>query len=170
MTGKNLGRTSRAESRVRGSESGITFMELLAVCVVISLLMMIIIPRIDLALRAGRRHAAAAQFTTAHAMARATAVRYSRASELHIDPDNGWFYVVVDTTLAGTGPKDTVGAIHRVGASDLTMTSTRTLLCFDRRGLASTTGACQAGDATVTFVSDGKADTVLTTTLGKILR
>ncbi len=145
-------------------------MELMAVCVVIGLLILIIIPRIDLALRAASRHSAAAQFTTAHAMARATAVRYSRPSELHIDPANGLFYVVVDTTLAGSGIKDTVGFIHRLGTSDLTITSTRTLLCFDRRGLASTVGTCQAGDATVTFVSNGKADTVITTTLGKILR
>src|SRR5437899_9946368 len=62
MTDKNLGRANPAESRVGDPESGVTFMELMAVCVVISLLVAIIIPRIDTAMRAGRRHSAAAQF------------------------------------------------------------------------------------------------------------
>lgn len=80
------------------------------------------------------------------------------------------FYVVIDTSLAGGGSKDTVGTLHRLASSDLAMTSTRALLCFDRRGLATTTGSCEPGDATVTFVSDGKADTVTTSALGKIIR
>lgn len=151
-------------------ESGITYMELMAVCVVIGLLILIIIPRIDFSLRAARRHAAAAQFATAHDMARAAASRYGRVAEFHIDPTNGLYYVAVDTTLNGTGTKDTVGMVHRLPAGDMTMTSTRTLVCFDRRGLASTAGSCQAGDATVTFVSGGKADTVTTSSLGRILR
>ena len=151
-------------------ESGITSMELMAVCVVIGMLIVIIIPRIDVSLRAARRHAAASQFATAHDMARAAAVRYGRVAEFHIDAANGVYYAAVDTTLNGTGTKDTVGLVHRLPASDMTMTSTRTLVCFDRRGLASTAGSCQGGDATVTFVSGGKADTVTTSTLGRILR
>ena len=170
MTERILGSKRNQGARVPTTESGITYMELLAVCVVIGMLIVIIVPRIDLSLRAARRHATAAQFATAHDMARAAAARYGRVAEFHIDAANGLYYVSVDTTLTGSGTKDTVGVVHHLPANDITMTSTRTLLCFDRRGLASTAGSCQAGDATVTFVSDGKADTVTTSTLGRILR
>jgi hypothetical protein len=50
------------------------------------------------------------------------------------------------------------------------MTSNRNLLCFDARGLASTAGSCQTGDAQVIFAESDKADTVTTTALGKVLR
>src|ERR1041384_728223 len=137
-------------TRVPAAESGITYMELMGVCVVIGILILIIIPRIDVSLRAARRHAAASQFATAHDMARAAAVRYGRVAEFHIDAANGVYYAAVDTTLNGTGTKDTVGLVHRLPASDMTTTSTRTLVCFDRRGLASTPRSCPAGGATGT--------------------
>src|ERR1041384_1873821 len=154
-------------TRVPAAESGITYMELMGVCVGIGLPTA---PRTGVSHRAARPHAAAPQFATAHDMARAAASRYGRVAELHIDPTNGLYYVAVDTTLNGTGTKDTVGIVHRLPAGDMTMTSTRTLVCFDRRGLASTPRSCPAGGATGTFVSGGKADTVTTSSLGRILR
>src|SRR5881409_3702057 len=111
MTEKILGRRRLPGTRVRAAESGITYMELMAVCVVIGMLILIIVPRIDVSLRAARRHAAAAQFATAHDMARAAAARYGRVAEFHIDAANGLYYVSVDTTLNGTGTKDTVGMV-----------------------------------------------------------
>jgi hypothetical protein len=50
------------------------------------------------------------------------------------------------------------------------MTSTRTLLCFDARGIASTSGTCEPGDAQVIFAEGVMRDTVATTALGKVLR
>jgi hypothetical protein len=52
----------------------------------------------------------------------------------------------------------------------LVMTSSRTLLCFDARGLPLVLGACQAGDAQIIFTALEKADTVTTAALGKVLR
>ena len=50
------------------------------------------------------------------------------------------------------------------------MTSNRALLCFDARGLVSTIGSCESGDAQVIFSYGVMADTVVTTILGKVLR
>jgi hypothetical protein len=50
------------------------------------------------------------------------------------------------------------------------MSSNRTLLCFDARGIASTAGSCQTGDAQVIFAEGATADTIVTTALGKVLR
>ena len=89
MTERILGSKRSQGARFPTTESGITYMELLAVCVVIGMLIVIIVPRIDLSLRAARRHATAAQFATAHDMARAAAARYGRVAEFHIDAANG---------------------------------------------------------------------------------
>jgi len=52
----------------------------------------------------------------------------------------------------------------------LQMTSSRALLCFDARGIATTVGSCEPGDAQVVFTDGTMADTVNTTALGKVLR
>ena len=49
-------------------------------------------------------------------------------------------------------------------------TSNRALICFDPRGLSSTTGSCESGDAQLIFSSADKVDTVRITALGKVLR
>ena len=50
------------------------------------------------------------------------------------------------------------------------MTSNRALLCFDARGISSTMGSCESGDAKVIFSDGAMSDTVTTTILGKVLR
>jgi hypothetical protein len=89
-------------------------------------------------------------------------------AELHIDAANAQFWVEVDTS--GTGVRDTVGFIHGPGNGKLTMTSTRSLLCFDARGLATTRAACESADATIVFAMAGRTNTIQITPLGKVLR
>jgi Tfp pilus assembly protein FimT len=113
---------------------------------------------------------AADQFVVAHSLARSTAVRFARVAQLHVDPPGRRFWVDVDTSANGIGQRATMGYVRDVGATGLTMSSSRTLLCFDARGIASTNGSCQAGDATVIFSDGATADTVVTTALGKVLR
>jgi len=152
------------------SRAGITITELVLVIVVLAILLAIAIPRIDTGLQRAHLQGAAAELTTAHFLARASAMRYGRPAELHIDAANGNFWVAVDTTLAGSGTKDTVGQVHRMSAANVTMTSTRSIICFDRRGLAYAFGTCEAPDALITFSLSGRTDTVRTTAIGKIIR
>ena len=65
---------------------------------------------------------------------------------------------------------DTVRTVHSVGDGGLTMASNRALLCFDGRGMATSAGVCEAGNATVTFSSGDRTDTLTTTVLGKVMR
>jgi prepilin-type N-terminal cleavage/methylation domain-containing protein len=159
-------RTKRPEPPAR---AGFTLIEFMLVLTVFSILISIVVPRLDASLRKQQSRTAAALFASAHFMARSTAMRYGRQAELHIDATNALFYVVVDTTLYG-GKQDTIGPVHRITDGNLTMSSTRSVLCFDRRGLALTGGSCQGGDATVIFTTVGRADTVITTVLGKVMR
>ncbi len=102
-----------------------------------------------------------------HSLARSTAVRYGRVSELHIDATNVRFWVEVDTS--GTGIRDTVGLMNDL-ARQVTMSSNRSLICFDPRGLTTTRDACEGGDAMVQFSRSGRVDTLEITALGRVLR
>jgi Tfp pilus assembly protein FimT len=153
-----------------GREGGFTLTEALLVLVVFGMMMSIAIPRMDTYARAARRRSALAQFTAAHSLARTAAVRYGRPAEFHIDATTARFWVEVDTATGSGGHRDTLGLIHNVAEGPVTMTSTRSVVCFDRRGLAYTDGTCQSGNLMVTFTAASVADTVQTTVLGKILR
>jgi len=80
------------------------------------------------------------------------------------------FWIDVDTSANGIGQRATIANIRYVSDAGLQMTSTRALLCFDARGIASTAGSCESGDAKVIFSDGVVADTVSTTILGKVLR
>ena len=80
------------------------------------------------------------------------------------------FWVDVDTSANGIGQRATIADVRYVTDNGLHMTSNRALLCFDARGIASTLGSCESGDAKVIFSDGAMADTVTTTILGKVLR
>ena len=153
------------------SRAGLTLPEILLSMVVLAILLALALPRIDNGLRRARLQSATAEFATAHFLARTSAMRYGRPSQLKIDAANANFWVQQDTTLAGSGTMDTVGTVHRMSASNITMTSTRTTLCFDRRGLAYyLAGTCDSANVTITVSSSGRTETIQTTAIGKIIR
>ncbi len=148
--------------------SGFSLTEMLVVVTIIGLLTAIAAPSFSDAVNKRTASAASDQFVMAHGLARSTALRYGRVSQLHIDPVESKFWIDVDTS--GQGQRGLVTYAHTVKGGGLTMTSNRTLLCFDPRGLASTVGTCQPGDALLLFASADNVDTVRITALGKILR
>jgi hypothetical protein len=83
--------------------------------------------------------------------------------------------VEVDTSAAGVNGLDTVRVM---ALKDVGVSSDRNLLCFDRRGLSTSEGPCEAGNSVVVFGWNpdscvgcgGAADTVKTSVLGKVLR
>jgi prepilin-type N-terminal cleavage/methylation domain-containing protein len=155
-----------------GGQRGFTLLEILIVLAVMATLIAIAMPKSTDRARQAVRFAVD-RFASAHSLARATGIRMGRMGEFHIDAANSRFWVEVDTT--GTGVTDTVGMVSDLSPESVTMTSTRSLLCFDGRGLPdlrTTTGgnACQPGDATVVFSRDGVADTLEITALGKVIR
>ncbi len=163
--GAQIGHGEAGASR----RTGYTVMELLIVLVIFGALLAIAVPRFLEAFKGAKTRSAVNQFVSAHALARATGIRYGRAAELHIDAANARFWIEVDTSQAG-GVIDTVSTIHDVGDGQFVMTSNRTLVCFDSRGLATTAGACKAGNVTVVFSLAGRSDTVTVSSLGKVLR
>jgi prepilin-type N-terminal cleavage/methylation domain-containing protein len=155
---------------VKTRRSGFTLLEVIIVMFLAALIAAMGAPRLSAALRKRTTSVAADQFTAAHSLAKATAVRYGRVAQLHLDAAAKRIWVDADTSANGIGQRATIWYVRDLSAAGLTMSSTRSLLCFDARGIASTAGSCEAGDATVIFSESDKADTVTTTALGKLLR
>lgn len=149
---------------------GFTLLELIITMFLLAVIAAMGAPKLSAELRRRTTQTAVDQFATAHSLARTTAVRYGRVSQLHIDPSTNRFWVDVDTSANGIGQRATVWYVRDLTQPGLVMTSSRTLLCFDARGLPWTTAPCQAGDAQVIFTALDRADTLTTAALGKILR
>jgi prepilin-type N-terminal cleavage/methylation domain-containing protein len=149
---------------------GFTLLEAIIVMVLFAVIAAMGVPKLSAALRRRTTQTAADQFATAHSLVRATAVRYGRVAQLHIDASTRRFWVDVDTSANGFGQRATIWYGRDLTSPGLVMTSNRSLLCFDARGLPSTNAPCEAADAQIIFTALDKADTVTTASLGKILR
>jgi prepilin-type N-terminal cleavage/methylation domain-containing protein len=152
----------------RKNNGGFSLMEILMVLSIMAILGAIGSPKIVSGRQAAQRRAATNQFVSAHRLTRATALRYGRRTEFHVDATGLRFWIVVDTGQTA-GTPDTVRMVSLDG-TQLTMATNRTILCFDARGLPTTAGACEAADALVTFAEPSKIDTVQFTALGQELR
>ena len=161
------------EGRRRSSDAGFSLIELLIVLTMIGALAAIAIPSLARSGQARLPSLALDKFVASHALARATAIRSGVMAELHIDASYGRFWVEVDTT--GAGNRDTVGLVRDVASEGVTLTSTRSLLCFDARGMPYTrktsAGAlCDAADATLSFTAGEHSRELTITALGKVIR
>lgn len=149
---------------------GFTLIEAVMVMAVIGIVSAIGAPKVSLILQRHSTTSGADQFVVTHSLTRSTALRFGRVAQLHIDEPGQRFWVDVDTSANGIGQRATVADVRYINENGLHMTSNRTLLCFDARGTASTSGSCEAGNAQVIFSDGAGADTVTTTILGKVLR
>ena len=156
--------------RTQDRRRGFTLLEVIIVLALLAVVAATGVPKLSAALRRRTTQTAVDQFATAHSLARATAVRYGRVAQLHIDPSTTRFWVDVDTSATGSGQRATVWYARNLAQTGLVMTSNRSLLCFDARGLPLVLGACESGDATIIFTALDRADTLRTAALGKILR
>jgi prepilin-type N-terminal cleavage/methylation domain-containing protein len=149
---------------------GFTLLEIIITMALLAVVAAMGTPRLSGALRRRTTQTAVDQFATAHSLARSTAVRYGRVAQLHIDASTRRFWVDVDTSANGVGQRATVWYVRDLTSPGLVMTSNRALLCFNARGLPSTTAPCESADAQIIFSALDKADTLTTASLGKILR
>jgi prepilin-type N-terminal cleavage/methylation domain-containing protein len=151
-------------------QGGFTLLEIIITMSLLSVIAAMGAPRLSAALRRRTTQVAADQFAAAHSLARTTAVRYGRVAQLHIDAATRHVWVDVDTSGAGLNQRATVWYVRDLTLPSLTITSNRSLLCFDARGLPWTTAPCEAADAQIIFSALNEADTLNVASLGKVLR
>ena len=160
--------------KLNSMQRGFTLVQTILVLVMFAIVTRVAAPKFLDGFNLATTRTSADRFVRAHELARATAVRYGRDAELHIDTLTPRFWVVVDTTVNKTGVKDTIGPIQDLSASKVKMTSVRdTMLCYDARAMRSTHGGCQGGHAdTIVFklTSSNRVDSVVISTLGKAIR
>jgi prepilin-type N-terminal cleavage/methylation domain-containing protein len=149
---------------------GFTIIEAIMVLSVLGIVATIGGPKVSLVLQRRSTASGADQFVVTHSLTRSTALRYGRVAQLHIDEPGQRYWVDVDTSANGIGQRATIASVRYTTDNGLHMTSNRALLCFDARGIASTNGSCESGDARVSFSDGAMADTVTTTILGKVLK
>lgn len=156
--------------------SGFSILELITTMTMGGILVMITLPASGTILERSKLTAAKRQFMSAYNLAKAAARRHRGIAELHIDQSAGTFWVELDPGVVG-GTRDTVGGVRHITGNgrqpkthDASLTSNRSLVCFDARGIATARGSCQAGDLFVTITVNGRADTLRTTAMGQLLR
>jgi len=150
--------------------SGFTLLETIIVMFLMAVIAAMGAPKLSSALRQRTVASAADQFALDHSMARSTALRYGRVAQLHIDASTLRLWVDVDTSANHVGQRATISSIHYLAGNGLAMSSNRSIVCFDARGMAATGGVCESGDVAITFTDADKSLTVTSTTLGKVLR
>lgn len=148
---------------------GFTITELMIVLVLGSLAVAIASPPLARAYQRTATQTAADKFVSTHSLARSAAIRFGRTAELHIDEAEGKVWVEVDTSFAG-GARDTVGILKDMSTSRVTITSDRSILCFDARGMPTSRGVCEEPDASLTFSSGAGSEDVQITAFGRIMR
>jgi hypothetical protein len=124
----------------------------------------------------GRSRVSAAVHNSRHAvvsslsLARAMAMRYGRPAVLHIDSENDWLWVEVDTTLAGSGAAvDSFGFFSFREGLQTDLDSNRATFCFNGRGVGTTGAACpQAGGVILLSLKD-QVDTVTVSPVGRVV-
>ena len=95
--------------------------------------------------------------------------------EFHVDAVNDRYWIEVDTS-GGSGVTDTIGLVRDLTDQDgVDLNSTRTLMCFDGRGLPdlnknSRGDTCEPPDGFVIFSLREEVDSLEVTVLGKVIR
>ncbi len=152
------------------SNRGITIIEIMIALVLFGAMAAVATPRFLTTREALAARHAADEFAAVHRLARATAVREGRVVRLRIDAAAGRFWMEMDTSLTRSGAMDTLGPVRSVSSKNVSMSSSRAMLCFDGRGIATPIWSCPPGDAVVTFTRGQSTDTLTTTITGKLLR
>jgi prepilin-type N-terminal cleavage/methylation domain-containing protein len=146
---------------------GFTLLEVVVAMIILMIMASMAVPPVT----AWRHHAevrgASDQFRASVALARATAVRMGRSTRLVMHPATRRVWVEVERTPAA---RDTVGGIRHLSPG-LVMSASRDTICFDARGLRKFGAACGTPDTVrISFSSAGRADTVRTDRIGRVIR
>jgi prepilin-type N-terminal cleavage/methylation domain-containing protein len=164
------GRVGSGPHRLAGSRQGFTLIEIIIALLLLLVLYSIALPAL------GRSRISAAVHNSRHvvvsslSLARAMAMRYGRPAVLHIDSENDWLWVEVDTTLAGSGAAvDTFGFFSFSDGLQTDLESNRATFCFNGRGVGTTGAACPQAGGVILLSLKEQADTVTVSPVGRVV-
>lgn len=111
------------------------------------------------------RHALVASIS----LTRATAIRFGRSAELHLDNEHDRVWVEVDTAMGGSGDPVTLGHFNFAEELNVDLESNRASLCFNSRGIGTTSSTCSQPGAVIKLAVGGRADVVYVSPTGRVL-
>ena len=98
-------------------------------------------------------------------------VRFGAVAELHIDASTDRFWVQIDTTVTGSGVMDTIGQVVDLSEDEVDLRATRSLVCFDPRGLIAAAAGCPTtGSLGIGFYRGSSSDTLVATASGPLFK
>jgi prepilin-type N-terminal cleavage/methylation domain-containing protein len=152
------------------NRDGFSLLELIITLSIIAIIAALGLPAMTGTMDQRQVSGAADQFRAAHALARASAMRYGHIARLHTDPQKFW----VDVDTSGASQFSTVGVVRDVSTDGVRIATSASLFCFDARGIPVSDVGCQSGPASVTFNStisgSPRSATLQITNLGSIVR
>jgi prepilin-type N-terminal cleavage/methylation domain-containing protein len=147
--------------------AGFTLLEIIMALVLMGIVYAMAVPAI------GRARIGAAVHNSRHivvssiSLARATALRFGRLTVLRLDASEDRLWIEADTSVSG-GALDTIGFYSFAGELATDLQSNRSSLCFNGRGIGTTSTACPQAGALIVVSLGGEADSVLVTALGRV--
>ena len=146
--------------------SGFTLVETLMVIVVVSLTMLIALPKFTDALSQNTLHATRAKVIASYSAARANSTTSGRPTYLHVHDNNLYVTALPRRKTTGSGVQDTVVSVENVYTKyGITLLSSTDSIRIDRNGIGGS-----SGDATIRLVKGSRVDTILISQYGRITK
>lgn len=137
--------------------------------VMVALVYAIAVPAIGRTRVSASVHNARHALVSSISLARATAIRFGRTATLRLDSDRDRVWVEADTTMAATGEVVTFGHFDFAKELHVDLGSNRSSLCFNSRGIGTTSATCTGRGAVIVLALRGKAETIWVSPTGRVL-
>lgn len=152
-------------------DEGFTLVELIVAVALLALLGGLAGPPVQRIRERAALQNARHMVTSALSLASATGSQWGRTTYLRIDPIRDELRVVVDTGLVGSGEDAiVVRAYDMAGDLGVDVSSNRTTLCFDSRGVGTYGTDCPDTGGWISLAFRGGADTLFITSVGRVRR
>ncbi|MGD2215234.1 MAG: GspH/FimT family pseudopilin [Gemmatimonadales bacterium] len=153
----------------RAARAGFTLLEIMIALVMVAVVYTIALPAIGRTRVSASVHNARHALVSAISLTRATAIRFGRTAVLRLDSDHDRLWVEADTTMAGTGEVVTLGHFDFADELNVNLDSNRSSLCFNGRGIGTTSATCTQSGGIIVLALRGKAETVWVSPTGRVL-
>lgn len=147
-----------------------TLVEVTVTVLLLAVLMGIALPSLQKSLGGVALQNGRAGVTSALSTARSAATRWGRTSVLRIDAAGDELWTVVDTGSAGGPDTLVLGRIRLRQDLGVNLRSDRTSLCFNSRGVGTTSTECPRTGATLILEHGSRADTLRINSGGRVWR
>jgi prepilin-type N-terminal cleavage/methylation domain-containing protein len=171
MTGRGAPCRLRMVSSVdpRQPRAGFTLLEIMIALVMVAVVYAIALPAIGRTRVSASVHNARHALVSSISLTRATAIRFGRSAVLRLDSEHDRVWVEVDTAMGGGGQAVTLGHFNFAEELNVNLESNRTSLCFNGRGIGTTSSTCTQPGAVIVLALGGRAEVVYVSPTGRVL-